>query len=197
MQNRTLEKLKTKNPLLRELEKCLVGSTANIVEAGKIVLKLRETLPNCDQVLLEMFPQHLTPHKLERLCLCGKNELIPDFVTVHGTLGKKLLALPIDLQTKVYTEGVEVVIGGTASKPATKRYTWHELQPGHAAQVFDGERIRSQKEQIAYRVRKVKSVLPPYAPTTEGLRVNRGCLIPWMTLNQLLKNNLAPLTGAA
>lgn len=194
MQKRILEKLKA-DPRIKRLAACLNKAESNLVEAGKIILKLRETLPNCDQVLLELFPQQLTPHRLARLCMCGKGEIIPDFISVPGTLGKKLTALPLDLQKKIYSEGVDVVIGGTAAKPVSKRYTWTELQPSHAAQVFDGPKIRSLKEQVSYRVKKVKAIAPPYTVTKEGLRV-RGYLIPWLTLDRLVKEN-SPLTGAS
>lgn len=196
MQKRVIEKFR-KDPLVRKLGTCLNGADANLIQAGKIILKLRVIIPNCDQVLLELYPQILTPHKLDRLALCGKNELISDFVGLQGTLGKKLGDLPVDLQKKVYSEGVEVVIGGTASKPNSKRYAWHELQPGHAAQVFDNGRIRDLKEQVFYRAKKVKSVLPAYSVTGEGIRVNRGCLIPWLTLSRIVRDNLSPLTGVS
>lgn len=186
-----------KNPQVKRLGECLAGAEANLVEAGKIVIKLRQTVPKCDQMLLELFPQHLTPYKLERLVLCGQGNLIPDFIAVQGTLGKKLLALSADLQRKVHTEGVEVVIGGTASRPTTKRFSWHELQPSHAAQAFNGAGLRTIKEQVAYRVKKVKSVSAAYSVTDEGLRVTRGCLIPWLTLARIVKDNLAPLTGVS
>src|SRR3546814_1368889 len=100
----------------------------------------------------------------------GSGQIIPEFVSIPGTLGKKLIALPLDVQSKLKTEAVETVTGGTGTRPITKHIMWYDLQPEHAAQVFDGSRIRTVKEQIIHRIKKAKKAAPSYVARPQGDR---------------------------
>jgi hypothetical protein len=128
-------------------------------KAGKLLCEMKRD--NSDVFLLIKIERpELTLEVLETFERIGSKQIYPYLVADSSPGARRLMALPYKEQSKIYRDGVLLVSkSGVGFSQEIKKVSL--LSPAEAGRVFDGDRIRSEKEQteiLRHRRRLVESV---------------------------------------
>jgi hypothetical protein len=151
-------------PDSRILEFCglIMAGIESWTKAGRLLCEMKRDNPNVFNLIRVERPM-LTLEVLETFERIGRKEIYPYLVADSSPGARRLMALPYRTQSKLYCEGVLVVLrrrGGFF--PQLKKIS--ALSTSEVGRVFDGDRIRSESEQVSILRRRA----PLLAPATNG-----------------------------
>jgi len=161
------------------------------IKAGKLLCEMKTENPEVFFLIRVERPE-LTIEILETFERIGRQEIYPYLVADGSPGARHLMALPYGEQRKIYEEGVLVVTKRGAQIKKVSQLSLIEL-----GRVFDGERIRSEKEQSEILRHRRRASLVARARTEENGNEDDPTLLLKADLGAEPTSELARLLGLA
>jgi hypothetical protein len=157
------------------------------VEAGQIAARAIEENPNFIDEVCDLCPD-ITPEAVKRFQAIGLRKLHPQLAISETPGARRLRKLPYSLQEKYVKEPLPLLTSGGEILSVDFR----NLTPDQLAQVFDGDRVRSEAEQRAFIEDKAAKSVPTVKANNPPYRVVGGKLVV-MVPTQFTRKDLAKL----
>ena len=175
--------LNTKNKMKNELTKDRIDQFLDLfhqginawIKAGEILVELTEDDPHAYDYIIQRCPT-LSAGVLGRFEEMGRKTLHPQLLLTSSPGFAKLQKLPFSLQERYVEEPIPIIVhseGGTDVLLVKAK----EMTKEQAAQVFTGNRVRTEGEQKAYIMQQRSEHARPVGTNLSAWTVKNGRVI--------------------